>query len=306
MIVIASNSQYSRKTDGKAISGPDEGCSALNGTVIAFDGLMEMEKQVGKPILSNMRSESVESTFYYHPTRLEVERGPGVRDYLRARRGHLLAKRLMDLCISLFVIFMIYPWLFPLLALLIKINSRGPVFFRQKRVGYLGETFTCYKFRTMYVNDAADTRQASNNDPRVTRTGWFLRNTCLDELPQFLNVLLGHMSVVGPRPHMLKDSQEFSAAVANYTFRNLVRPGITGISQVRGYRGPVSSFHSIFRRYQWDAYYVRNASIFLDCKIMAETGMLMFRSLINKSKPVPADRPVYEHGGSIRVTKKIA
>jgi len=255
--------------------------------------------------LRNMRSEPVESTFYYS-TKWEVERDPGIRDYLQARRGYLMAKRAIDLIISMLVILLIYPWLLPLVAVLIKINSKGPVFFRQKRVGFLGETFSCYKFRTMYVNDAADSRQASKNDPRVTRIGWFLRNTCLDELPQFINVLLGHMSIVGPRPHMLKDSQEFGAVVANYTFRNLVRPGITGISQVRGYRGPAPSFQSIFRRYQWDAYYVRNAGIFLDLKIMAETGLLMLRSLINKSKPVPIDRPVYEHGSSLRVTKKIA
>jgi putative colanic acid biosynthesis UDP-glucose lipid carrier transferase len=134
----------------------------------------------------------------------------------------------------------------------------------------------------MYVNDAADTRQAVKNDPRVTRIGQFLRNTGLDELPQFINVHLGNMSIVGPRPHMLKDSQEFAEVVADYKFRNLVRPGITGMSQVRGYRGPATTFQSIFRRYQWDAYYVRNINFFLDMKIMSETGLLMLKSVFQK------------------------
>jgi putative colanic acid biosynthesis UDP-glucose lipid carrier transferase len=172
-------------------------------------------------------------------------------------------------------------------------------------VGFLGKTFWCYKFRTMYVNDAADTRQAVKNDPRVTRAGKFLRYTGLDELPQFINVLLGHMSIVGPRPHMLKDSQEFAEVVADYKFRNLVRPGITGMSQVRGYRGPATTFQSIFRRYQWDAYYVRNINFFLDMKIMSETGLLMLKSVFQKEKPLSTDNSIYEHG-AIGPAKKIA
>jgi putative colanic acid biosynthesis UDP-glucose lipid carrier transferase len=157
----------------------------------------------------------------------------------------------------------------------------------------------------MYVNDTADTRQAVRNDPRVTRLGRFLRNTCLDELPQFFNVLLGHMSVVGPRPHMLKDSREFSSQVTNYKFRYLSRPGITGLSQVRGYRGPATSFQSIFRRYQWDAYYVRNVSFILDLRIMAETGALMVKSVLYKNKPVPVGKSVFERG-TMTAAKKIA
>ena len=212
----------------------------------------------------------------------------------------------MDVLTSLVVILMIFPWLFPIVFLLIKLDSNGPVLFRQKRVGFLGKTFWCYKFRTMYVNDYADTRRASKNDPRVTRIGWFLRNTCLDEIPQFINVLLGQMSIVGPRPHMLKDTQEFSNLVSNYNFRNMARPGITGLSQVRGYRGPATSFESILRRYQWDSYYVRNVKFQLDTKIMLETGWLMVKSLFYRDRPVPMDHTVFPQEERLVNVKKIA
>jgi putative colanic acid biosynthesis UDP-glucose lipid carrier transferase len=201
---------------------------------------------------------------------------------------------------------LVFPWLFPIVVLLIKLDSKGPVLFRQKRVGFLGKTFWCYKFRTMYVNDYADTRRASRNDPRVTRVGSFLRNTCLDEIPQFINVLVGQMSIVGPRPHMLKDTQEFSNLVSNYNFRNMARPGITGLSQVRGYRGPAASFESILRRYQWDSYYVRNVNFQLDLKIMIETGWLMVKSLFYRDQPVPMDHMVYPQEERLATVKKIA
>ncbi len=195
------------------------------------------------------------------------------------------------LLLSLAVILLIFPWLFPILMLLIKLDSKGPIFFCQKRVGFLGRTFRCYKFRTMQLNEYADTRRAAENDPRITRVGRFLRNTCMDEIPQFINVLLGQMSIVGPRPHMLKDSQEFSDLVDNYNFRLMARPGITGLSQVRGYRGPATSFESIFRRYQWDSFYVQRVSFILDLKIMMETGLLMIKiPFLRGDQPVPRDR----------------
>ncbi|HTR31116.1 MAG TPA: sugar transferase, partial [Puia sp.] len=147
---------------------------------------------------------------------------------------------------------------------------------------------------------------AVSDDPRVTRVGWFLRNTCLDELPQFINVLLGQMSIVGPRPHMLKDTQEFSNLVSNYGFRNLARPGITGLSQVRGYRGPATSFESILRRYQWDSYYVRNVSFVLDLKIMFNTGWLIVKSFVFRDQPVPADPAAFPREEQLVTVKKIA
>lgn len=251
-----------------------------------------------------MHSSIIESSLYYQKNWVGGQQ-VGIRQHLHAKRHYFIFKRSMDLMVALLITLLIFPWLFPIILVLIKLDSKGPVFFQQKRVGFLGKTFWCYKFRTMYLNDVADTRQAVENDPRVTRIGKFLRNTGLDELPQFINVLLGHMSIVGPRPHMLKDSQEFTEVITNYKFRNLVRPGITGMSQVRGYRGPATTFQSIFRRYQWDAYYVRNINFLLDMKIMSSTGWLMLRSIFQKEKPLPAVEPLASHT-EVSDTKKIA
>ncbi|MDP4147896.1 MAG: sugar transferase [Bacteroidota bacterium] len=225
-----------------------------------------------------MRGTSIESAIY-HPKKWNDNWQVSLRNYIDNKRTYFIFKRCVDLVVSTAVMAVIFPVFFPFIMLLISMDSRGPVFFKQKRVGFLGRTFWCYKFRTMYVNDEADTHQAIRNDPRVTPIGRLLRQTGLDELPQFVNVFLGHMSIVGPRPHMLKDSRDFSSVIANYKFRNLVRPGITGMSQIRGCRGPASTFQSIFRRYQWDAYYVRSVGFAVDMRIMAETVWLMIRSL---------------------------
>src|ERR1700739_945767 len=162
-----------------------------------------------------MQSSIVESAVYY-PDTWEKGNWKFIREYWSDRYNYLVYKRLMDVLTSAVVMLLIFPWLFPVIVLLINPDSKGPLFFRQKRVGFLGKTFWCYKFRTMYVNEYADTRRASTNTPRITRVGWSLRNPCLDEIPQFINVLLGQMSIVGPRPHMLKDSQEFANLVYNY------------------------------------------------------------------------------------------
>jgi putative colanic acid biosynthesis UDP-glucose lipid carrier transferase len=252
-----------------------------------------------------MQSSIVESPVYYSDT-WEKGNWKFIREYWSDRYNYLVYKRLMDIVTSAVVMLLVFPWLFPIIVALIKLDSKGPVFFRQQRVGFLGKTFWCYKFRTMHVNEYADTRRASRNDPRVTRVGQFLRNTCLDEIPQFINVLFGQMSIVGPRPHMLKDTQEFSSLVSNYNFRNLARPGITGLSQVRGYRGPATNFESIFRRYQWDSYYVRNVNFLLDLKIMFETGLLILKSLFYRDQPVPVDRPGFTQEKTLVAVKKIA
>jgi putative colanic acid biosysnthesis UDP-glucose lipid carrier transferase len=238
---------------------------------------------------------TIEKSAVHYSKQKHRSGNPGLRQYFVARHGYLVVKRGIDLVSALLVILFVFPLIFPIIMLLIRLDSKGSAFFKQKRIGFLGKTFWCYKFRTMYLNESADTRQAIKDDPRVTRIGRVLRSTGLDELPQFINVLLGHMSIVGPRPHMLKDSCEFSEVVANYKFRHLVRPGITGMSQVRGWRGPASTFQSIFRRYQWDAYYVRNINFALDLKIMAETGWLMFKSLLFRSESLPEERTVYDH-----------
>lgn len=253
-----------------------------------------------------MRSTIIETTSYYQK-HWDNGRPMEISNHWQVKKGYFFFKRIIDITIALLVCALVFPWLFPIIMVLIKLDSKGPVFFKQKRVGFLEEIFHCYKFRTMYVNDTADTRQAVRNDPRVTRVGKFLRNTGLDELPQFINVLLGHMSIVGPRPHMLKDSQEFSEVVADYKFRHLVRPGITGMAQVRGYRGQATTFQSIFRRYQWDAFYVRNTSPLLDLRIISETGLLMLKSVFQKDKPLPENNvTANQEETSVDAVRKIA
>ena len=206
----------------------------------------------------------------------------------KARFDNLLyqfGKRLFDIVVSFLVITLVLSWLIPILAILIRLDSRGPVFFVQTRIGFLGIPFRCYKLRTMVVNQDSDSQQAMYNDVRITRLGKYLRITSLDELPQFLNVLIGNMSVVGPRPFMKKDDQEFSIVVSNYPLRYCAKPGITGMAQVKGYRGRTDNFHSIFHRYQWDAFYVRNARPALDFKILRITaqqtlkGIFVFKNL---------------------------
>jgi len=210
------------------------------------------------------------------------KRSIDLRSFISNRHQYFLAKRIFDITASVLVLLLVFSWLFPIVYILIKLDSRGPIFFVQRRVGFLGRSFSCLKFRTMRVNAEANSKQATEHDPRITRVGRFLRNSNLDELPQFLNVLAGHMSIVGPRPHMYKDCAHFSTVVEAYKFRTLLKPGITGLAQVKGYRGPARSFDKIFRRYQWDAFYVRNANFWLDLRIVHTTAMQTLSYLIKK------------------------
>ncbi|MFL5772204.1 MAG: sugar transferase [Flavisolibacter sp.] len=180
-------------------------------------------------------------------------------------------KRVLDIILSFFILTFILSWLLPVLAIMILMDSRGPVFFVQKRVGAGGKVFRCYKLRTMYVNHLANVQQAQANDPRITSFGKFLRLSCLDELPQFLNVLIGNMSIVGPRPHMLNDCKEFSSVIKNYGSRSLVKPGITGMAQVKGFRGKTNDYFDVAHRYKWDMFYIRNCSMRLDMQIIKLT-----------------------------------
>jgi putative colanic acid biosynthesis UDP-glucose lipid carrier transferase len=207
---------------------------------------------------------------------------PNLRQHIDSKLVFYRGKRFFDIAISLCVSVFILSWLFPLIALMIRLESRGPVLFIQRRVGMGGRTFRCLKFRTMVVNSDANTRQAQLNDRRITRVGQFLRVSNLDEFPQFLNVLMGDMSIVGPRPHMHADCSKFSSLVNGYKFRNMVKPGITGLAQVKGYRGPTKDFASIFHRYQFDAFYVRNANFWLDMRIIRKTAGQTLIALVNK------------------------
>lgn len=231
-----------------------------------------------------------------------LENPTSLRHYLQRRKPYLMLKRSFDILFSLAVIILLLSWLFPIIAILVKISSRGPVLFMQRRVGFLGRSFDCYKFRTMVVNREAHLVQATRNDPRITPIGRVLRVTNLDELPQFINVLLGHMTIVGPRPHMFNDCREFSKVVENYKLRNLVKPGITGLAQVKGYRGPAKDYESIFRRYQWDAFYVRNANFWLDLRIVRRTAAQTFTHVVKivaqpPAPPVTASERVDIHWG---------
>jgi undecaprenyl-phosphate galactose phosphotransferase/putative colanic acid biosynthesis UDP-glucose lipid carrier transferase len=182
-----------------------------------------------------------------------------------------IVKQIFDFCFSLFVIVFLFSWLFPILILFIKLDSRGPVFFVQNRSGRDNESFPCYKFRTMYVNDKAHVAQATKNDPRITKVGAFLRKTSLDELPQFFNVFLGNMSVVGPRPHMLSHTEQYSELIDNFLVRHYAKPGITGWAQVNGYRGETKELADMEGRVEHDIWYIENWSFLLDIKIIWKT-----------------------------------
>lgn len=186
-------------------------------------------------------------------------------------------KRLFDILFSLLVILLIFPWLFPLLMILVKLSSKGPVFFKQQRSGENNRTFWCLKFRTMRVNNLADELQATKNDSRITSIGKFLRRSNLDELPQFFNVLVGDMSVVGPRPHMLKHTKEYSELINAFLVRHLVKPGITGWAQVCGFRGETINIEQMEKRVEYDIWYIENWSFLLDLKIIFRTVLNMLR-----------------------------
>lgn len=190
-------------------------------------------------------------------------------------KGNLILKRSADVVISCFVIVCLLSWLIPVLAFFIKISSKGPVFFIQTRSGKDGVPFECIKLRSMHVNAGADTEQAVENDSRITGMGQFLRKFSLDELPQFINVLRGEMSVIGPRPHMLYHTETYSGLVGEYMNRLYVKPGITGLSQVMGYRGPIRSTDMISNRVRLDLFYIRKWSIGLDFLITFKTVKLI-------------------------------
>jgi putative colanic acid biosynthesis UDP-glucose lipid carrier transferase len=192
-----------------------------------------------------------------------------------------ITKRIVDIVFTIILFCTVFIWLFPLIALIIKLTSKGPVFFAQQRTGLNGTSIYCYKFRTMEdgcksVDHTGKYLQAVKNDPRVTRIGSILRRTSLDELPQFWNVLKGDMTIVGPRPHPEELNKECEGVIDKYELRYLIKPGITGVAQVRGYRGGTPNVHLMQARINHDIWYIRNWSILLDVKIMFLTGYTIF------------------------------
>ena len=190
--------------------------------------------------------------------------------------GNRIKKRVLDVIISSIVAIFILSWLIPLIGILIKIESRGPIIFSQLRTGRNNKPFRCLKFRSMYVNRESDLKSASKNDSRVTRIGAFLRKTSLDEFPQFLNVLLGEMSLVGPRPHMVKHTSDFSKMVDHYMIRQFLKPGITGWAQINSFRGEIIDPIQIKRRVASDLWYLEHWNIWLDLRIIFLTVYQVF------------------------------
>lgn len=182
-----------------------------------------------------------------------------------------LVKRIFDIVFSSLVIIFMLSWLVPLVFILMKFDSKGPLFFKQKRHGVNRNTFWCYKFRSMTKNTNADTQMATKNDMRITKLGRILRKTSIDELPQFFNVLKGDMSVVGPRPHMQLHTEEYEKSVDKYLVRHFLKPGITGLAQIKGYRGEIIKDTDIINRVKYDIFYMEKWSIQLDLSIIYYT-----------------------------------
>jgi putative colanic acid biosynthesis UDP-glucose lipid carrier transferase len=194
-----------------------------------------------------------------------------LRDILQDETLNKFVKRIFDIVFSSIIIIGLLSWLTPIIAIIIKWESRGPLFFIQKRNGLNYKEFNCYKFRSMELNDKADIDLASKNDIRITKVGKFIRKTSIDELPQFFNVLFGDMSVVGPRPHMVSVANLYAANVDKFMARHFVKPGITGLAQTKGFRGEVEKEEDIINRVKYDIFYMENWSILLDIKIIANT-----------------------------------
>lgn len=188
-----------------------------------------------------------------------------------------ILKRAFDILFSLAVIVLIFPLLFPIVMLLIKLESKGPIFFLQKRTGYWNKPFYCIKFRTMKSNATSDRQQAKKGDARITWIGSILRKTNIDELPQFFNVLKGDMSVVGPRPHMLKHTEDYSKLIDMYMIRHEVKPGVTGWAQVNGWRGPTEELYQMAKRVEYDVNYIENWNFWFDCKCIFLTAFNMVK-----------------------------
>ncbi|MDP4209507.1 MAG: undecaprenyl-phosphate glucose phosphotransferase [Bacteroidota bacterium] len=186
-------------------------------------------------------------------------------------------KRAFDVVFALLVIVLLLSWLLPILAILIKLDSKGPVFFIQERNGENNDIFRCIKLRTMKVNAQANSLQAQKNDSRITRLGRFLRKSNLDEVPQFINVLKGEMSVVGPRPHMLKHTEEYSRLIDRYLLRHSIKPGITGWAQIKGFRGETKTSRAMRLRVLHDVWYMENWSFLLDLQIIIYTVLNMLK-----------------------------
>lgn len=192
-----------------------------------------------------------------------------------AMLGNRVAKRALDIVVSGVFLVTLFPIIYLVVGAIIKLSSPGEVLFRQRRHGLDGKEFWCYKFRSMRLNDDSDSVQATERDPRKTKFGDFLRRTSIDELPQFYNVLRGDMSIVGPRPHMLKHTEEYSHLIETYMVRHYIRPGITGWAQVTGFRGETKELSDMQGRVKADIWYLEHWSLILDIYIIYKTIVMI-------------------------------
>ncbi len=213
---------------------------------------------------SKMESEQV--VVLHHP--LQAVPFSLQRSFSLQKKRWRFIKRAVDLLLSTILLICLFSWICPLLALIIRFDSPGPVFFIQKRNKRKGRVFYCIKFRTMFVNRDADHQPSRENDPRITRVGRFLRYSHLDELPQLLNVLSGDMSIIGPRPYMISDNQRYQHAIPSYSLRHDVKPGITGHAQVHGHVGQIKGVQHMQERLKKDIYYIENWSPAFDVRIL--------------------------------------
>ena len=194
--------------------------------------------------------------------------------------SQIISKRIFEiLSVSIFLL-LIASWLFPIIAIFIKMESKGPVFYKQLRHGQNNVPFYCFKFRSMKFEPETNFKQATKGDSRVTKVGAFLRKSSLDELPQLLNVLIGEMAIVGPRPHAIPMNKEFAEKMENFMCRHMVKPGITGLAQAKGYRGEILNLSDMNARLRYDLFYIKNWSFLFDLKII----LLTFNSLIFRNK----------------------
>jgi len=196
---------------------------------------------------------------------------------------NVFSKRAFDIVFSSLVIIFILSWMIPLFGLLIKISSKGPVIFVQKREGYKGNFFNCFKFRSMVLNTVSDTKMADDNDNRLTKFGKFLRLSTLDEMPQFINVFLGDMSIVGPRPHPVSLNKKYRQEIINFNKRHRFKPGLTGLAQSKGYSGFVASTQDMSDRVKMDIFYYKNWSLFLDFKIVFTTVGILINGILKRA-----------------------
>lgn len=252
-----------------------------NGIEHVYCGLPSSQSAIILPIINYcennlIRFYSVPNVRSYLKRRMHLEMMGSVPIlYIRreplAQAENRLLKRLFDIVFSLLFLCTLFPIIYILIGIAIKTSSPGPIFFKQKRSGKGGKEFWCYKFRSMRVNKDSDKLQATKNDPRKTRLGNFLRKSNIDELPQFINVLLGDMSVVGPRPHMLKHTEEYSALIDKYMVRHLVKPGVTGWAQINGFRGETKELWQMEGRVERDIWYLEHWTFILDIYIIYKT-----------------------------------